>query len=168
MFDCILNNNEEVSSIVNKASEENCELSSKQSIIMLQRILYLQNAFFNILISDLDEPFSFKLCCKKAIKQMNEIGIKLVKNARTLMQWNRVFRHQEVFPHPNYYVEMGKTDKPIFLQTFPQVKFELSNWATKNLNNLNCETVGNELRQKIIPEIYKSYHVDANEELSLN
>ena len=63
---------------------------------------------------------------------------------------------------------MGKTDKPIFLQTFPQVKFELSNWATKNLNNLNCETVGNKLRQKIIPKFYKSYLVDANEDLSLN
>ena len=63
---------------------------------------------------------------------------------------------------------MEKTGKLIFSQTFPQIKFDLSDWVTKNLNNLNCETVGNELRQKIIPEIYKSYLVDTNEDLSLN
>ena len=85
---------------------------------------------------------------------MNEIGVKIIKNPRTLMQWNRVFRNQEVFPHPNYYVEMGKTDEPIFLQTFPQIKIELCNWTTSNLDKLNCETIGNELRQKSIPEIY--------------
>ena len=64
------------------------------------------------------------------------------------MQWNCVYRKNEVFPHPNYYVEMGKTDEPILLQTFPQVKIELCNWVTSNFDKLSCETVGNKLRQK--------------------
>ena len=129
-FDSILNNREDVSYIVNKESEDNCEVTSKQSIVMIRRILYLQNAYFIMLSNDVNELISFKRCCKKAIKQTNEIDVKIVKNSRTLMQWHRVFQNQEVFPHPNYYVEMGKTDKPIFLQTFPQVKIELCNWGT--------------------------------------
>ena len=79
LFDGILNNREDVSYIVNKASEDNCKLNSKQSIVMIQRILHLQNAYFIMLSNDVNKPISFKLCCEKGIKQMNEIGIKLIQ-----------------------------------------------------------------------------------------
>ena len=88
---------------------------------------------------------------------MSEIGINIIKNYQTIMQWNRVFRKHEFFPHPNYYVEMGKNEEPLFLETFPQVKIELCKWATANLDKLSCKSIGNELRQKIIPKIYNSY-----------
>ena len=51
---------------------------------------------------------------------------------------------------------MEKTDKPLFLETFPQVKIELCKWAAKNIDKLCCESIGNELRQKILPDIYHS------------
>ena len=88
---------------------------------------------------------------------MSEIGINIIKSYQTIMQWNRVFHKHEVFPHHNYYVEMGKTDEPLFLQTFPQVKIELSKWATQNIDKISCESIGNQLRQKILPDIYSSY-----------
>ena len=75
-----------------------------------------------------------------------------------------------IFPHPNYYVEMGKNDEPLFLETFPQVKIELCKWATENLDKLSCEYIGNELYQKNIFKIYKSYLEECveNQQLSMN
>ena len=92
---------------------------------IIQRILYLWMEYFNILATDMNQQISFKVCCENAIKKMSEIGINVIKSYQTTMQWNRLFRKHEVFPHPKYYVEMGKTDKPLFLETFPQVKIEL-------------------------------------------
>ena len=42
------------------------------------------------------------------------------------MEWDRVFCSNEMFHHPNYYVEMGKSDQPIFLQSFLEVKLKLN------------------------------------------
>ena len=77
---------------------------------IIQRILDLRMAYYNILSTHKNQPISFKVCCKNTIKKMSEIGINVIKSYQTIMQWNRVFRKHEVFPHPNYYVEMGKTD----------------------------------------------------------
>ena len=86
------------------------------------------------------------------------------------MQWNCVYRKNEVFPHPNYYVEMGKTDEPLFLETFPQVKIVLYEWATTNIDKSSCESIGNELHQKIIPETYNFYLKEChnNQQLSMD
>ena len=99
----------------------------------------------------------FKKCCKKAIEQIGEIGIKFIINYKTGMTWNRVFRVNEMFPHPNYYIEMGETDEPLFLESFPEAKIKLNEWATLNIKDLNCETIGVKLKQKNLPEIYTTY-----------
>ena len=88
---------------------------------------------------------------------MGEIGIKVIKNYKTLMIWNRVFCTNEKFPHLNYYIEMGKTDEPLFLESFPEAKIELNEWAILNIKDLNCEIIGVELKHKILPEIYTTY-----------
>ena len=88
---------------------------------------------------------------------MSEIGIKVIKNYKTIMQWNRVFRTNEMFPHPNYYIEMGKSDQPVLLETFPEVKLELNKWAKLNITNLNCENIGIELKKNILPNTYETY-----------
>ena len=106
LFDSIINNRFDISILVNKALEENCELTTKQNIIIRQRIHYLRMAYFNMLNSDLNEPVLFKECCKKLIKQMHEIGVKIISDYKTIMVWNRIFRVNEIFPHPNYYIEM--------------------------------------------------------------
>ncbi len=98
--------------------------------MILQRIQYLQMAYLNVLNSNIDEPISFRKCCEQAIKQiMSEIGIHVMTNYRTIMIWNRVFRTNEMFPHPHYYVEMGKTEQPVFLESFPEVQMELSKFV---------------------------------------
>ena len=50
---------------------------------------------------------------------------------------------------------MGKTETPIFLETFPEIKIELTKFARTNINRLNCETVTEHLRDKVIPKIYE-------------
>ena len=68
LFDDILNNKIDVSFIVKRACEENCELNIKQTIQIRQRIQYLRMAYFNVLESDQDQPVMFKFCCKKSNK----------------------------------------------------------------------------------------------------
>ena len=105
LFDDILNNKVEISTIVNKAYGIDCQLNVKQHVIIIQRVLYLRMEYF--LVTDLNQPTSFKVCCENAIKnewdwhQCNKI---LPDNNAG----NRVFRKHEFFSHPNYYVEMGK------------------------------------------------------------
>ena len=68
---------------------------------------------------------------------MGEIGIKVITNYKTVMTKNRVFRVNKMFPHPNNYIEMGKTDEPLFLESFPEAKIKLNEWARLNIKDFN-------------------------------
>ena len=169
IFDGILNNTIDISCIVNKAQDY--ELNTRQTIAIRQRIQYLRMAYFNVLDSELNQPVRFNKCCEKAIQKLSELGIRVIKNYKTIMEWNRIFRTNEMFPHPNYYVEMGKSDQPVFLESFPEVKLELNEWVKMNLANLNCENIGIQLKQKILPNIYQTYLQECgldNHQLSFN
>ena len=160
MFDDVINHKKSIEDLVNKSSEDNGRLTSSQGITMLQKIQYLRMAYLNVINSDLNKIVSFKTCCDEAIKQMSQVGVSYIRNANTIMQWNRIFRNNEIFPHPNIYVEMGKSETPLFLETFPEVKVELSKFARNNVNQLNCETVTLHLRENIVPKIYEKMKKD--------
>ena len=68
---------------------------------------------------------------------MSQVGVSYIKNANTIMQWNQIFRRSEIFPHPNIYVEIGKSETSLFIETFPEVRVELSKFARNNVNQLN-------------------------------
>jgi len=157
MFDEIINHKQDISLVVNKANNKNCELTTKQSIILRQRLQYLRNAYLNVLQKNSNTKFSFKECCDQSLQQMSLVGTNLIKSGKTIMQWNRIFRTKELFPHPNVYIEMGKSDVPLFLETFPEVKIELSKWAKANMTWFSCDTVSIHLREKIVPKIYRTY-----------
>ena len=40
-------------------------------------------------------------CCQKAVEQMAEVGYTTTKSRKQVMNWNKVFRKQRQFPHPN-------------------------------------------------------------------
>ena len=162
LFDDVLNQKRSVEDVVNKSSEDNGRLTSSQGIKMLQKIQYLRMAYLNVINSDLNKTVSFKTCCDQAIKQMSQVGVSYIKNANTIMQWNRIFRRSEIFPHPNIYVEMGKSETPLFIETFPEVRVELSKFARNNINQLNCETVTLHLRENIVPKIYENMKKDCH------
>ena len=67
-FDSILNNKDTIASIVNKATEDNCQLNESQLMIMSQRILIMRTAYLFILESDTSKSISFEDCCKKLIE----------------------------------------------------------------------------------------------------
>ena len=68
-----------------------CQLNTNQQMTIIQRVLYLRMAYFTILATDLNQLISFKVCCENAIKKMSEIGINVIKNYKTIMQWNCIF-----------------------------------------------------------------------------
>ena len=76
------------------------------------------------------------------------------------MQWNRIFRENEIFPHPNIYIDMGKTENPPFLETFAEIIFELRQFARNNENGLSYEAVTLHLQECIIPKIYENLKKD--------
>ncbi len=55
---------------------------------------------------------------------------------------------------------MGKTETPPFLETFPEVKIELSKFAWNNMNRLCCEAMTLCLRENIVPKINKKNKKD--------
>ena len=88
---------------------------------------------------------------------MCEIGVNIISGYKTIMIRNRIFRVSEIVPHPNYNIEMGKSNQPIFLESFPEVKLCLIKWARSNVTNSNCVSIGVQLRQTILPITYKTY-----------
>ena len=148
MFDEILNNRKDISLLVNKAGEKNCEMNNTQFTLMTHRMHYLRNAYLQLLNVDTSKPISFQECCEEAIKKMNEVGIRTITNSKTVMQWNRIFRVNENFPHPNIFIEMDKTYRSPFLDTFPEAKLQIIQWGKENIGNISCESVMMHLREK--------------------
>jgi hypothetical protein len=42
-----------------------------------------------------------KDCCQEVVDQMNDIGLDVLINVNTLVNWNSAFRKRQQFPHPN-------------------------------------------------------------------
>ena len=55
---------------------------------------------------------------------------------------------------------MDKTYRSPFLDTFPEVKLQIIQWARENIGNISYESVMIHLREKIVPKIYNSYLED--------
>ena len=70
-----------------------------------------------------------------------------------IVRWNVIHRVDEKFPHPNYYIELGKVYVPLFLESFPEAKIKLRKWANRHLEIISCEAVAIEMRRNIIPKI---------------
>ena len=120
---------------------------------------YLKYSYLFMLDRDTDSTYSH--CCKKAIQHMREnCGVNIINNHKILMRWNRIFRLDEVFPHPNSNIQHGNTYHSDFLDAFPETKILICQWANKNLDKLCCENIGIFIRNDIVPKIYKTYLED--------
>ena len=79
---------------------------------------------------------------------MEIVGVKLIKYYQILLQWNRVFRREEYFPHPDPYVENNVTCPQVLFEFSPQVKIEIKKWENNHLDKLSCLYVGIEIQDK--------------------
>ena len=105
IFSDNLNQKRSIEDAVSRSSKEIGKLTSSQGIMMLQKIQYLRMAYLNVINLDLNSSVSFKTCCDQAIQRMGQFGVKYIKNGNTIMQWNRIFRRNEIFLHPIESVE---------------------------------------------------------------
>jgi len=156
-FDSILNNKDIIASIVNNATEENCALNESQVIIISQRAQLLRTAYHFVLASDTSKRVSFLDCCKRSINHNKLNGLKIITYPQMIMRWNVIYRVHEKFPHPNYYIELGKAYVPLFLESFPEAKFKLRKWANRHLGIISCKAVANEMRRNIVPKLFDTY-----------
>ena len=133
-----------VSKIVNRGNKWDCELNSQESISVYNLKQYLQLSYLFMLDKNTrDRNETYSSCCKKAIEHMEKnCGVRIIQNHQILMKWNHTFRLDEVFPHPNNYIQHGYTYHSKFLKTFPETKILISKWANKNLDTLSCKNVG--------------------------
>ena len=86
----------------------------------------------------------------------------LLNNYQVFMKWNRTFRINEKFPHPNTNIQNGYIYVPTFLEAFPKVKEMIRKLANSNLDSLSCENVQLQIRNHIIPAFYITYLEDCD------
>jgi len=117
-----------LSTIVDKADKKDCELNTQQTILILNRMQYLRFMYlFTLEKSGENDAFNFRSCCKKAIEKMNGNGASLLNKHQVLMRWNRTFRINEKFPHPNTNIQNGYIYIPSFFKVFPEIKEMIQN-----------------------------------------
>ena len=107
--------------LVNKAKTKNCEMSDNQKMLITQRMQYLRCAYHKC---DVNHRFKFSDCYKRAIKQIEMVGVKLIDNYQILMRRDRVFRQEEYFHLLNPYVENNRTYQLVLFEFFPQLKID--------------------------------------------
>jgi hypothetical protein len=87
-------------------------------------------------------------CCKEACNHLNSLGL---VQAKTIANWNKVFRKFECFPHPNPYVQCGKRLMPRLLEVFPNTKNQFIAFVIKNLATLTIESVHDFILSTVLP-----------------
>ena len=100
--------------------------------------------------------------CQKAVDELNNDGFEAAANFQVVAKWNRVFRVNEKFPHPNPNVRMGKKPKPMLFEVFPNLEARVHEFVIKNLSHLSVEMVSETLIKVLIPNLMKEL-VDDNE-----
>jgi hypothetical protein len=73
--------------------------TDKNKLVFRQKSLLLCKAY--ILAVKLMNKKTWLHCCAIACARLNEIGITQTKNSEVLADYNRTFRKEEAFPHPN-------------------------------------------------------------------
>ena len=104
MFDDILNNNLPIWKIINKGDNKS-ELTPSEVISIMQKIVFLRQAYLNVLNLDQSDKIHFKQCCKKAVQKCQKMGLNAIISPYNLMRLNRYFCKEETFPNPNITIE---------------------------------------------------------------
>jgi hypothetical protein len=79
-------------------------------------------------------------CCDKAVIMVRAIGYEGV-TSKTLMTWNKYFRDDAKFPHPNPYFANGihPKPKPVLFELFPKASIDLSEFIIKHQDHFNVQ-----------------------------
>ena len=100
---------------------QNSELSPSQTTTTIQRILYLKQAYLDMLTLQSSKKLHFKQCCEQAIKKCHKFDFKMINSPKVLMKLNRYFRDKETLPHPNITTELCQGFHFIFVRIIPRI-----------------------------------------------
>ena len=78
-------------------------------------------------------------CCKEAVEQLSSLGFNLTVDPYRISVWNRVFRRDGKFPHPNHYVANGLKPKPPIFDVFPEAAAMTSEFVYSHLDHITVE-----------------------------
>ena len=95
--------------------------------------------------------FTWLACCKEATTILNTLGIDIATNGETVANYNRIFRTNEVFLHPNIAARAGKRPLPPLLDAYPIAKEMMLMYTKTNLLGLTVDMVTEHVQQHILP-----------------
>ena len=129
------------------------EPSDKQKENIRLQCMYLRTAY-TIALQYMN-TITWKECCRRAIIEVDEYGIQYICNEKTIRCWNILFRKNESFTLP-YQKEKRH---PKLFSFFPEAKEKLIDYCENQiqLGSLSTESVGSQLRDKIIPKCYRRW-----------
>ena len=131
-------------------------LTPKQIFHIQNQCLYLRTAYSIALTKmGLDSNTWIGTCCKEAVEQLSSLGFNLTLDPCRVSVWNRVFRRDGQFPHPNHYVANGLKPKPPIFDLFPEAAVMTSEFIYSHLDHFTVEMLRNELITHIIPGLKK-------------
>jgi hypothetical protein len=89
------------------------------------------------------------------------LGLDYTLDPKRVSEWNRLFRRNGKFCHPNKYVANGiKQPKPKIFALFPQAAAMVTEFVLRRLDHITSEMVQYELISKIIPALEEEAAVE--------
>ena len=142
-------------SLVNKADEYEPTKSFVPKIMARATLLRIT---YQMALATMEKGNYWSNCCQAAMSEFHRMHgpeTKIVATHwRTIQVWNIQFRNNERFPHPNPYVQRGRTPCPLLFEAFPEAQRIFQCWASKNLERMSCEMAATFIRDELVPKIY--------------
>ena len=95
-------------------------------------------------------------CCDKGVIIVRAIGYEGV-TSKTLMTWNKYFRDDAKFPHPNPYFANGihPKPKPVLFELFPKASIDLSEFIIKHQDHFNDQRAVEHFSNVMLPALHE-------------
>ena len=131
-------------------------LTTKQIFLFRKTCMYLRTAY-TIALEKLghNKHTWVNTCCKEAVEMVAYLGLDYTSDPKRVSEWNRLFRRNGKFCHPNNYIANGiKQPKPKIFALFPKAASAMVNeFILSRLDHITSEMVQYELISKIIPAL---------------
>jgi hypothetical protein len=125
------------------------EISTHQVFCLRQKCLYLVLALK--LAKQHMRNWRWQKCVEEASKELENIGIVLSRNARTVMGWYNSFRVKRKFTLP-----VPKKELPPFLQQNPELCTTIKEYCRENLGDLSIEFLFQYLHKTTLPQLVEA------------
>ena len=95
---------------------------------------------------------SFATCIQEVLHYMEDTGIDQATHFQTVQEWNRIFRHRELWPHPRGPPgARNRSDPPLF-EVYPEAKRNIVQWCRDNIRDMSCEKLHDYILTHLVPD----------------